>query len=131
MVLRWGEGASGSEAKQRAEEMLSLLGLARKAHLRPTELSGGEKQRVAIGRALVKEPMFVFADEPTSALDWHNGEQAIRLLRDAARERGATVVVVSHDPRIVPFAERVFHLEDGRLRRPRVTGARLLRETVP
>src|SRR5439155_20386833 len=67
MVVRWGEGASAREARRRAEEMLALLGLARKAHLRPAELSGGEKQRVAIGRALIKNPNFCFADEPTSA----------------------------------------------------------------
>jgi putative ABC transport system ATP-binding protein len=115
MVLRWGEGASSSEARRRTEEMLSLLGLARKAHLRPAELSGGEKQRVAIGRALAKNPMFCFADEPTSALDWANGEQVIELLRTAAHERGATILVVAHDARIIPYADRVFQMEDGRL----------------
>jgi putative ABC transport system ATP-binding protein len=116
MVLRWGEGASPREARKRSEEMLSLLGLAKKAHLRPTELSGGEKQRVAIGRALIKDPNFCFADEPTSALDWANGEQIIELLRNAAHERGATVLIVGHDARIVPYADRVFQLEDGCLR---------------
>ena len=116
MVLRWGEGASGREARRRADEMLALLGLAKKAHLRPAELSGGEKQRVAIGRALIKEPEFCFADEPTSALDWAHGEQVIELLRNAAHERGATVLVVAHDTRIVPYVDRVFYLEDGSLR---------------
>jgi putative ABC transport system ATP-binding protein len=113
MVLRWGEGASASEAARRADEMLGLLGLAKKGHLRPTELSGGEKQRVAIGRALVKEPTFCFADEPTSALDWHHGEEVIEMLRSAAHERGATVLIVAHDARIIPYADRVFGLEDG------------------
>ena len=84
MVLRWGQGASAREARRRSEEMLALLGLARKAHLRPAEMSGGEKQRVAIGRALMKNPDFCFADEPTSALDWARGEQVIELLRAAA-----------------------------------------------
>ena len=116
MVLRWGEGASFSEARRRTEEILSLLGLARKAHLRPAEMSGGEKQRVAIGRALIKNPMFCFADEPTSALDWHNGEQVIELLRAAAHERGATILVVAHDARIIPYADRVFNMEDGCLK---------------
>lgn len=115
MVVRWGEGASSREARRRADEMLSLLGLGKKAHLRPIELSGGEKQRVAIGRALIKEPEFCFADEPTSALDWAHGEQVVELLRNAAHDRGATVLVVSHDPRLIPFADQVFHLEDGRL----------------
>src|SRR5262245_62083832 len=81
MVVRWGEGASSRDARRRADEMLSLLGLSKKATLRPTELSGGEKQRVAIGRALIKEPDFCFADEPTSALDWAHGEQVVELLR--------------------------------------------------
>jgi putative ABC transport system ATP-binding protein len=116
LVLRWGEGLGGREARQRANEMLSLLGLAKKAHLRPAELSGGEKQRVAIGRALVKEPSVCFADEPTSALDWAHGEQVIELLRAAAHERGATILVVGHDARITPYADRVYHLEDGCLR---------------
>jgi putative ABC transport system ATP-binding protein len=116
MVVRWGEGASAGEARRRADEMLTLLGLAKKAHLRPTELSGGEKQRVAIGRALIKEPQFCFADEPTSALDWAHGEQVVELLRAAAHERGATVLVVAHDARIIPYVDRVFYLDDGRLR---------------
>jgi putative ABC transport system ATP-binding protein len=118
MVVRWGEGASAREARRRAEEILSLLGLGKKMHLRPTELSGGEKQRVAIGRALIKEPSFVFADEPTSALDWAHGEHVVELLRNAAHERNATVLVVAHDQRMVPYADHVFHMEDGRLLGP-------------
>jgi putative ABC transport system ATP-binding protein len=115
MVVRWGEGASAGDSRRRADEMLALLGLAKKAHLRPAELSGGEKQRVAIGRALIKDPQFCFADEPTSALDWAHGEQVVELLRNAAHERGSTVLIVAHDARIIPYADRVFHLEDGRL----------------
>jgi putative ABC transport system ATP-binding protein len=115
MVVRWGEGASARDARRRADEMLALLGLAKKAHLRPTELSGGEKQRVAIGRALIKEPNFCFADEPTSALDWHVGQHVIELLRSAAHDRGATVLVVAHDARIIEHVDRVIHMEDGRL----------------
>ena len=116
MVVRWGEGASAKEARRRADEMLTLLGLGKKAHLRPSEMSGGEKQRVAIGRALIKEPEFCFADEPTSALDWAHGEQVIELLRNAAHERGATVLIVAHDARIIPYVDRVYNLEDGCLR---------------
>jgi putative ABC transport system ATP-binding protein len=115
MVIRWGEGASARDARHRAEEMLDLLGLSKKAHLRPTELSGGEKQRVAIGRSLIKEPNFCFADEPTSALDWKVGQQVIELLRSAAHDRGATVLVVAHDARIIEHVDRVVHMEDGRL----------------
>jgi putative ABC transport system ATP-binding protein len=122
MVVRWGEGASARDARRRADEMLLLLGLAKKAHLRPAELSGGEKQRVAIGRALIKDPNFCFADEPTSALDWAHGEQVIELLRAAAHERGAMVLIVAHDARIIPYVDRVFHLEDGFLRESEDTG---------
>src|SRR5262249_13626376 len=121
MVLRWGQGAKAREARQRAGEMLSLLGLSKKAQLRPAQLSGGEKQRVAIGRALIKDPVFVCADEPTSALDWAHGEQVVELLRNAARERGTTVLVVGHDARIIPYVDRVFHLEDGCLGEPEPT----------
>src|SRR5205823_1133079 len=88
---------------------------SKKGHLRPNALSGGEKQRVAIARALVKEPTFLFADEPTSALDWENGQQVIELLHQAAHKRGAMVLVVTHDSRLLPYADRVFHMEDGHL----------------
>jgi putative ABC transport system ATP-binding protein len=118
MVLRWGEGVSRKEARWRALELLSRLGLAKKAHLRPAQMSGGEKQRVAIGRALIKRPSICFADEPTSALDWAHGEQVMELLTAAAHEQEATVLVVSHDPRLVPYAEQVFHMEDGYLAEP-------------
>jgi putative ABC transport system ATP-binding protein len=116
MVVRWGEGATARDARRRADEILGLLGLSKKAHLRPAELSGGEKQRVAIGRALIKDPNFCFADEPTSALDWTSGQQVIELLRSAAHDRGATVLVVAHDARIIEHVDRVVHMEDGRLR---------------
>lgn len=107
--------------------MLALLGLAKKANQRPAELSGGEKQRVAIGRALIKNPTFCFADEPTSALDWGHGEQVIELLRNIAHDRGASILVVSHDVRIVPYVDQVFFLEDGRLRPPEDQHLRLVR----
>ena len=113
MILRWGNGTPLKEASERASHMLALLGMTKKADLRPIQMSGGEKQRVAIGRALIKEPTFVFADEPTAALDWKHGEQVIDLLRAAAHDQGATVLLVAHDSRIIPHADRVFHLEDG------------------
>lgn len=118
IILRWGENMPYKEARHRTDEMLSLLGLGKKGHLRPAQLSGGEKQRVAIGRALIKDPVFCFADEPTSALDWAHGEQVVELLCTAAHEQGATIVVVSHDHRIVPYADQVFHMEDGCLAEP-------------
>jgi putative ABC transport system ATP-binding protein len=115
MVLRWGERASAREARDRAEAVLCHLGLERKMHLRPGQMSGGEKQRCAIARALVKNPSFLFADEPTSALDWENGQQVIDLLHKAAHERGSMVLVVTHDQRLIEYADRVFHMEDGKL----------------
>ncbi len=113
MVLHWGQGVSGKAARLRSQEMLELLNLAAKAELRPAELSGGEQQRVSIGRALIKKPTLCFADEPTAALDWPHGQQVVELLRLAAHDRGATIVVVSHDPRLLPYADRVLRLEDG------------------
>jgi len=113
MVLRWGTGASLKDARSRTDEMLAMLGLSKKADLRPLQLSGGEKQRVAIGRALIKQPSFVFADEPTSALDWKHGQHVIELLRASAHDQGSTILVVAHDSRIIPFCDRVLHLEDG------------------
>ena len=115
VVLKWGEGATTAAARKRADHVLGQLGMGRKAHLRPSQLSGGEKQRVAIARALVKNPSFIFADEPTSALDWENGRQVIELLRECAQVRGATVLVVTHDHRLVPYADRTFDMADGRL----------------
>jgi putative ABC transport system ATP-binding protein len=115
MVLRWGEGVPRREARRRGDAMLTFLGLKAKADQRPGQLSGGEKQRVAVGRALIKQPTFCFADEPTSALDWSHGQQVVQLLRVAADDSGATLLVVSHDPRLIPHADRVLHIEDGRL----------------
>ncbi len=115
IVLRWGNDSSPREARKLAADMLDRLGLGPQAHKKPAQLSGGEKQRVAIGRALVKNPLFLFADEPTSALDWENGRQVVSLLRDAAHSRGASIFVVSHDHRMVPFVDVSYHLEDGRL----------------
>jgi putative ABC transport system ATP-binding protein len=114
MVLRWSEQVSGGEARRRADALLDELGLNRKASLRPAQLSGGEKQRVAVGRALVKRPSLVFADEPTSALDWEHGEHVVRLLR-AAADQGATVLIVAHDARIRAHVDQVFLIEDGQL----------------
>lgn len=115
IVLRWGGNVGAAEARRRADEMLERLGLADNRDKKPAQLSGGEKQRVAVARALVKNPAFVFADEPTSALDWENGQKVIELLRDAAHQRRASVLVVSHDPRLLPFVDVYYHLEDGQL----------------
>lgn len=115
LVLRWGGGVPYAEAHRRAKEMLQSLGLERRQNSLPDELSGGEKQRVAIGRALIKKPSFCFADEPTSALDWERGKSVIELLRNAARQQGTMTLLVTHDTRILPFADRVIRMEDGRI----------------
>lgn len=115
IVLKWGGYAGISEARRQADEMLERLGLTPNRNKKPAYMSGGEKQRVAIGRALIKNPSFVFADEPTSALDWENGRKVMELLRDAAHERGASILVVSHDHRLLPFVDVYYHLEDGHL----------------
>ncbi len=117
IVLRWGIGTGSGAARRQAEEMLERLGLASMRRKLPSQLSGGEKQRVAIGRALVKNPQFLFCDEPTSALDWDNGQHVIALLREAAHDRGATIFVVSHDHRMLPFVDVCYHLNDGVLER--------------
>ncbi|MDO8295910.1 MAG: ABC transporter ATP-binding protein [Caulobacter sp.] len=109
------QGASKSEAHDRAQAALEEVGLGPKVNQRPSEMSGGEKQRVAIARALAKNPHLIFADEPTSALDGENGQVVIRLLRRAATEHGAAVICVTHDPRLEAYADRVIHIEDGRI----------------
>jgi putative ABC transport system ATP-binding protein len=113
-VLRY-QGLSKGEARRIAEEALDEVGLKRRMHQRPGELSGGEKQRIAIARAIAKRPALLFADEPTSALDGENGQVVIRLLRRAAVEHEAAVICVTHDPRLEAFADRVVHMEDGRI----------------
>jgi putative ABC transport system ATP-binding protein len=115
VVLRWGEGVPRREARRRAAATLGLLGLGGKADSLPAQLSGGEQQCVAVGRALVKRPALLFADEPTGSQDWAHGREVVGLLRGAAARDRATVLVVAHDARLVPYADRVFHLSDGRL----------------
>lgn len=112
-----------SRATQRAHALalLARLGLDDRAEHFPSELSGGQKQRVAIARALAGEPRILLADEPTAALDGKTGQAVATILHELARRDGVAVVVVSHDPRVEPFGDRVLHLEDGRLvddRRP-------------
>lgn len=115
IILCWGQGASAQDARRRAEAMLAQLGLGKKTTLRPQQLSGGEQQRVAIARGLVKDALFCFADEPTAALDWRNGQQVVELLCQVAHEHDAAVLVTAHDERIVPYADRVLLLDEGRL----------------
>jgi putative ABC transport system ATP-binding protein len=108
-------GQHGRDAARRAKEALGLVGLEQKAKALPEALSGGEQQRAAIARAFVANPSIILADEPTSALDSDNGRTIMRILADAAHERDRAVLVVTHDPRIVPFADRIIKIEDGLL----------------
>jgi putative ABC transport system ATP-binding protein len=101
--------------KERARALLEELGLQDKAHLKPNALSGGENQRVAIARVLMRNPDIVLADEPTASLDSRSGRRISETLGAVAEARGRTVVVVSHDPRWQGFAHRVVTLEDGRV----------------
>ena len=121
-ILKY-KGFSPAEAKDRAAVALTEVGLGARLNQRPAELSGGEKQRVAIARALAKEPRLLFADEPTSALDGENGQIVIQLLQRAAKEHGAAVICVTHDPRLEAYADRVIHIEDGRILDDRRTRA--------
>jgi putative ABC transport system ATP-binding protein len=108
-------GLPARQARQRAMQALDAVGLTPRAHLRPAELSGGEKQRVAIARALAKHPKLLFADEPTSSLDKTNGLAVVELLRRIARFDGAATLCVTHDPRLLTFADRILRMEDGRI----------------
>ncbi|RAK63641.1 ABC transporter ATP-binding protein [Phenylobacterium kunshanense] len=112
IILKY-QGFSKREAREKAANALMEVGLETRLNQRPSELSGGEKQRVAIARALAKNPRLLFADEPTSALDGENGQIVIKLLQRAAKQHGAAVICVTHDPRLEAYADRVIHLEDG------------------
>ncbi len=115
MSLDLHDHLSPQQAKQRAEEMLAAVGLADRTHYYPEKLSGGQKQRVAIARALVSHPKLVLADEPTAALDSKSGREVVTLMENLAREQGCTILLVTHDNRILDIADRVLHMEDGRL----------------
>jgi len=108
-------GEPSRAARVRSREALAKVGLAHKTKAYPRELSGGEQQRVAIARAIVGNPSIILADEPTAALDGENGQAVMKLLAEVARERGHAVLIVTHDPRLLPFADRVVHIEDGRI----------------
>lgn len=114
-----------SAHRQRAMALLDRLGLADRADHFPAELSGGQKQRVAIARALAGSPPLILADEPTAALDGKTGQGVAALLHDLAHRENCAVVVVSHDPRMEPFADRVLHLVDGEIRDDRRTASPL------
>jgi putative ABC transport system ATP-binding protein len=109
-------GVTGKEARQRATRLLIDLGMEDRLDFKPHALSGGEKQRVSIARALANEPQIILADEPTGNLDSKHGHDVVVLLRDIAKKQGRTVVIVSHDHRIREVADRILWLEDGRFK---------------
>jgi putative ABC transport system ATP-binding protein len=110
-----GGGKGGKAARQRARQLLDELGLGHRLKNLPGALSGGERQRVAIGRALFNGPALVLFDEPTSALDTQLGQQVMELIRSEMKARNTAAVIVTHDTRMTPYADRVVRIVDGRL----------------
>ncbi len=108
-------GDSSKATRQRALEMLRRVGLADRADTFPDKLSGGEQQRVALARALTSEPDLILADEPTGNLDEETGQQVLDLLLELTRDAGKTLIMATHNPEIVPLADRVCRIHDGRL----------------
>ncbi len=102
-------------AKQKAANILNAVGLGERIQYFPDKLSGGQKQRVAIARALVSDPKLILADEPTAALDSQTGREIVNLMQGMAREKQCTILMVTHDNRILDIADRIVHMEDGRL----------------
>ena len=111
-------GAGKREAARRAQELLEYLEIGHRAESMPANLSGGEQQRVAIGRALANQPPLIFADEPTASLDTERGARVMGLLRKIARERNSAVITVTHDQRMIEGFDSVYHMKDGRFVEP-------------
>jgi putative ABC transport system ATP-binding protein len=103
------------EMQIRSAQMLEQVGLGNRLNYYPDQLSGGQKQRVAIARALVSHPQIVLADEPTAALDSQSGRDVVNLMQKLAQEQGCTILMVTHDDRILDIADRIIHMEDGKL----------------
>jgi putative ABC transport system ATP-binding protein len=112
---------SAAEMQLRATEMLREVGLGERINYYPDDLSGGQKQRVAIARALVSHPQLVLADEPTAALDSKSGRDVVTLMQTLAKEQGCTILLVTHDNRILDVADRIVEMEDGRLTNNKTT----------
>jgi putative ABC transport system ATP-binding protein len=107
------KGVSTAKAKKRAQELLDQVGLGTKYGSFPADLSGGQKQRVAIARALAGDPGIILADEPTAALDSHTGRTVMEMMSELAHKRERAVVIVTHDSRVLDFADRIVKIEDG------------------
>lgn len=106
---------NGRNRKQVAKEALEAVGLGDRIHHRPNELSGGQMQRVAIARALVNNPAIIMADEPTGNLDTDSGDEIMALLKNLNKDRGTTLIIVTHDPEIAELTDRVISIRDGRI----------------
>ena len=117
MSVELNNDISQRQAQVKSEAMLQAVGLGDRASYYPENLSGGQKQRVAIARALVNQPKLVLADEPTAALDKKSGRDVVELMQHLAKEQGCTILMVTHDNRILDIADRIVDMEDGHLTR--------------
>lgn len=115
LPLTFDPAQTAASSRARALELLERVGIAGHARKRPGHLSGGQKQRVAIARALANHPTIILADEPTASLDGRTGHEIVELLQKLAKESGVTIVLVTHDNRIIDIADRLIHLVDGKL----------------
>lgn len=115
LVATLGGKASASASRDKAEALLTRLGLAKRLHHLPGKLSGGERQRVAIARALINDPDIILADEPTGSLDSASAGEVLAVLAEVRRERGLTIVMVTHDAGVSAHADRIIRLRDGKL----------------
>ena len=120
-------GEQRRRARDKSRQVLERVGLGHKARAFPRDLSGGEQQRVAIARAIVAEPSAILADEPTAALDGTNGQAIMTILASIARDHGRAVLVVTHDTRLLEFADRILYIEDGALTHEEQPGANVYR----
>ena len=108
-------GVDKKTREEKASKMLDLVGLSKHKKHRPNEMSGGQQQRVGVARALVLDPEIIFADEPTGNLDSHTSEDVLKLMRKVVQEKNQTLVMVTHDNHLAGFADRVFHIIDGKI----------------
>lgn len=115
MIPAYIAGVSNKQARQRADELLHFMGLSERAHHKPAELSGGEKQRVAVARALVNNPAVILADEPSGSLDSKNKQELHQLFFDLRDQYGQTFVIVTHDEQLATITDRTIHMVDGLL----------------
>ncbi|MGM3309242.1 DevA family ABC transporter ATP-binding protein [Anabaena sp. WFMT] len=115
MSLELQKDISKWEARMQSEAILDAVKLGNRINYYPSDLSGGQKQRVAIARALVSHPKMVLADEPTAALDSKSGRDVVNLMQQLAKEQNCSIIIVTHDNRILDIADRIIHMEDGRL----------------